>query len=104
MSKYKEKIPQEARSMIEALGEPSRQGLAVMLAEKGELSFKEILLQVKPMNTSTLTHHLKILMKAGLVENHYRKIEGKNDYSFYQLTSLGKHFLRQLGAIKLWAG
>jgi len=98
ITKYKEMIPQEARAMIEALSEPSRQGLAVMLAEKGELSFKEILLQAKPMNSSTLTHHLKILIKAGLVENHYRKIEGKDDYSFYQLTSLGKQFLRQLGA------
>lgn len=99
ITKYKEMIPQEARAMIEALSEPSRQGLAVMLAEKGELSFKEILLQAKPMNSSTLTHHLKILIKAGLVENHYRKIEGKDDYSFYQLTGLGKHFLRQLSAM-----
>jgi DNA-binding PadR family transcriptional regulator len=51
------------------------------------------------MNPSTLNHHLKALMKAGLVENHYRKIEGKEDYSFYQLTELGREFLRRIGAL-----
>ena len=71
----------------------------MMLAEKGELSFRELAQSTQPMNPSTLNHHLKALMKAGLVENHYRNIEGKEDYSFYQLTELGREFLRRIGAL-----
>ena len=99
IAKYKEKIPQETRSILDALREPTRQGLAMMLAERGKLSFTELLQLAEPMNASTLNHHLKVLMKAGLVKNHYRKVEGKDDYSFYQLTELGRDFLKQIGAL-----
>ena len=97
--KYKEKIPSETRTMLDALAEPTRQALTMMLAEKSELSFRELVQLVQPMNPSTLNHHLKTLMKAGLVENHYRKIVGKEDYSFYRLTELGREFLKRIGAI-----
>jgi DNA-binding PadR family transcriptional regulator len=53
----------------------------------------------KPMNASTLNHHIKALMKAGLVKNYYRKVEGKDDYSFYQITDLGRDLLKQIGAL-----
>ena len=97
--RYKEKIPRETRMMLDALAEPTRQALAMLLAEKSELSFRELAQFVQPMNPSTLSHHLKALMKAGLVENHYRKIEGSGDYSFYRLTELGSEFLRRIGAL-----
>lgn len=73
--------------------------MAMLLAEKGELSFRELLELSRPINASTLNHHLKSLMKAGLVKNHYKKVEGKSDYSFYQLTDLGRDFLKQIGAL-----
>jgi DNA-binding transcriptional ArsR family regulator len=97
--RYREKIPSETRAMLDALAEPTRQALAMLLAEKSELSFRELAQLVLPMNPSTLNHHLKALMKAGLVENHYRKIEGNEDYSFYRLTKLGSEFLRRIGAL-----
>ncbi len=97
--KYKEKIPSETRIMLDALAEPTRQALTMMLAEKSELSFRELVQLVQPMNPSTLNHHLKALMKASLVENHYRKIEGNEDYSFYRLTELGREFLKRIGAL-----
>jgi DNA-binding transcriptional ArsR family regulator len=97
--KYKEKIPSETRTILDALAEPTRQALAMMLAEKSELSFRELAQAAQPMNPSTLNHHLKALMKAGLVENHYRKIEGKEDYSFYRLADLGREFLGRIGAL-----
>jgi len=99
MAKYKERIPHETRNILEAMSEPTRQGLAMMLAERGELSFNELLQAARPINASTLNHHLKVLMKAGLVRNYYRKVEGKDDYSFYQLTELGRDFLKQIGAL-----
>jgi len=99
IARYKEKIPQETRSILDALSEPARQGLAMILAEGQELSFKELSQLAKPMNVSTLNHHLKALMKAGLVKNYYRKAEGRDDYSYYQLTELGRDFLKQIGAL-----
>ena len=97
--KYKERIPSETRTILEALAEPTRQSLVMMLAENGEVSFREIAQSAQPMNPSTLNHHLKALMSAGLVQNHFRKIEGKEDYSFYGLTGLGREFLRRIGAV-----
>jgi DNA-binding HxlR family transcriptional regulator len=94
---YKERIPHEIRTLLEALSESSRQGLVMMLADRGELSFKEILHLSRPLNPSTLDHHLKELMKAALVKNHYKKVEGRDDYSFYQLTDFGREFLARIG-------
>jgi DNA-binding transcriptional ArsR family regulator len=78
IQKEDKKIPQEVRGIIEALAEPSRRGIAMIVAENrrkkgGELSFKKLLILVKPMNPSTLNHHLKCLMGSGLVENIYMK-------------------------------
>jgi DNA-binding transcriptional ArsR family regulator len=97
--KYKEKIPSETRIILDALAEPTRQALVMMLAERDEISFRELSHSTKPMNPSTLNHHLKALTGAGLVDNHYRKIEGNQDYSFYALTGLGREFLRRIGAL-----
>jgi len=96
IAKYKDRIPQEIRSILDALSVPTRQSLVMLLAERHELSFRELLQLAKPMNASTLNHHLKALMKAGLVKNYYRKVEGKDDYSFYQLTELGIDFLKHV--------
>ena len=102
IQKDDKKIPQEVRGIIEALAEPSRRGITVILAEntrkKGELSFKELQALVKPMNPSTLTHHLKDLMEAGLVENIYMKKKSTSEYSFYKASELATDFLRMIGA------
>lgn len=97
--RYTEKIPRETRSILDALAEPTRQALVMLLAERNEVSFRELSRSAQPMNPSTLNHHLKALMSAGLAENHYRKVEGSPDYSFYALTSLGKEFLNRIGAL-----
>ena len=102
IQKEDKKIPQEVRGIIEALAEPSRRGITMILAEntrkKGELSFKELLTLVKPMNPSTLNHHLKDLMEAGLVENIYMKKESTSEYSFYKASELATGFLKMIGA------
>lgn len=93
------KIPPEVRRIIENLGEPSKRGITLILAENKELSFKKLLSEVRPMNPSTLNHHLKDLMKAGLVENFYRKKqESSGEYSFYKASALAVDFLKMIGA------
>ena len=98
MQKEDRKIPQEMRKIIESLAEPSKRGITLILAEKGELSFKKLLAEVNPMNPSTLDHHLKGLMKAGLAENYYKKKPDTNEYSFYRSTELAIDFLKLIGA------
>lgn len=102
IQKEDKKIPQEVRGIIEALAEPSRRGITMILVDngkkKGELSFKELLILVKPMNPSTLNHHLKNLMEAGLVENIYMKKEATSEYSFYKASELATDFLKMIGA------
>ncbi|MHB1909339.1 MAG: ArsR/SmtB family transcription factor [Nitrososphaerales archaeon] len=103
IQKEDKKIPQEVRGIIEALAEPSRRGITIILAENsrkkgGALSFKELQALVKPMNPSTLNHHLKDLMEAGLVENIYMKKESTSEYSFYKASELAIDFLKMIGA------
>ena len=48
--KYKEKIPSETRTILDALAEPTRQALVMMLAEKNDVSFRELSRSTQPMN------------------------------------------------------
>lgn len=97
IAEYEEKIPEIRRKIIEALAEASRRTIMMILAgERKGLSFKELLDILKPMNTSTLNHHLKILMRAGMVENTYQKSEEKRVYSIYRQSELGEDSTKAL--------
>jgi DNA-binding transcriptional ArsR family regulator len=50
------------------------------------------------MNPSTLNHHLKDLMEAGLTENIYMKKESTSEYSFYKASELATDLLKLIGA------
>jgi DNA-binding HxlR family transcriptional regulator len=97
---YDKRIPEETRTIVDAFAVPSRRAIMLILQEKGELSFKEILSLVDPMNTSTLTQHLKSLVRSGLVENIYKKTVGTRDYSMYRLSELGDDFLKSMITVK----
>lgn len=57
----------ELVTLLSALAEPTRLRIVCMLAEPaGERAWKDIDL---PIAQSTLSHHLKILRNAGLVQN-----------------------------------
>lgn len=89
------KIPQPVRGFLDALNDQNRRAIMVILIERNELSFKE-LMGAFGFGPSSLTHHLKELMKAGLLENIYRKSEDKDDYSIYKPTELGHDFMMML--------
>ena len=91
IEEYEEKIPEIRRKMIEALAEASRRTIMMILMQKKEgLSFKELLDILQPINNSTLNHHLKILIRAGMIENTYQKSEQKHVYSIYRASELGE--------------
>ena len=98
IEKENQKIPEVVRSLIETLGNPTNRAIVLLLAEKGELSFKELLVIFGSMNVSTVNYHLKDLVSAGAVENHYKKTLSKDEYSFYNITEIGLDFLKLIGA------
>ncbi|MDG6996910.1 MAG: helix-turn-helix transcriptional regulator [Nitrososphaerota archaeon] len=98
IEKENQKIPEVVRSLIETLGNPTNRAIVLLLAEKGELSFKELLNIFGPMNVSTINYHLKSLISAGAIENHYKKTLSKDEYSFYAVTEIGMDFLKLIGA------
>jgi len=100
VQKKNEKFPEVIRRFLDTLDEPSRRAIVIILNENGEMSFKKLLMTLRPMNPSTLTSHLRDLMEAGLVDNHYKKSRSEDEYSFYEITELGADFLKLIGVSK----
>lgn len=99
IEKENRKLPQETRSLIEVSANPTNRAIMLLLVEKGELSFKQLLGFFDSMNVSTLNYNLRNLMSAGALENHYKKSNpSKDEYSFYDITELGLDFLKLMGA------
>jgi ArsR family transcriptional regulator, arsenate/arsenite/antimonite-responsive transcriptional repressor len=64
--------------VFQALGEPARQHIIVLLAETEEMNVAQLTKKVG-LSRPAVSHHLKVLREAGLVaarrdgtENHYR--------------------------------
>ena len=89
-------FPPEIKRALEALGNENRQKIILNLIKKGKLSFSD-LLKITNLNSSTLNFHLRELMKGSLINNFYKKSENQKDYSYYEITSFGKDFLKSLG-------
>ncbi|MBN1391026.1 MAG: hypothetical protein JXA22_10345 [Candidatus Thermoplasmatota archaeon] len=52
------------------------------------VSFKDIVSQ-SGLRPTTAAYHLKILCRTGITEKMFRNHEGRRDYSFYHLTTIG---------------
>lgn len=83
------------KSGLDCLAYQNRRAIIVILIERKELSFKELMLSLA-FSTSSLSYHMKELMKASLVENIYRKSDNKDVYSIYKPTELGHDFMMML--------
>jgi len=96
---YDRKVPEIIRKAMEGFAKREGRAIVMILAEKGELSFQQLAKFIS-MNPGTLNYHLKLLLNARLVENHYKKVESTEEYSFYQLTEFGRNLLKLLGITK----
>jgi ArsR family transcriptional regulator, arsenate/arsenite/antimonite-responsive transcriptional repressor len=67
--------------LFQALGDPVRQDLVLLLAEKVKMNVTDIANQ-SPMSRPTVSHHLKILRGAGIVGTEKR---GKEIFYFLTL-------------------
>jgi len=81
---------------LDALGQENRRKIIQYIVKQGKISFSD-LIKFTGLKSSTLTFHLRELMKASLINNFYVKLEEKRNYSYYELTSFGKDFLKAIG-------
>jgi len=88
-------IPSQLRRAIKALSEDARLAVVVVLLKNGEMTFSE-LSRVLNMSSSNLTHHLKKLIQAALIENFFQRKEDSDEYSFYRATLLAEDFTKNL--------
>jgi DNA-binding transcriptional ArsR family regulator len=88
-------IPSQLRRAIKALSEDARLAVLVVLLKNGEMTFSE-LSRALDMSSSNLTHHLKKLIQAALVENYFQRREDTEEYSFYKPTLLAEDFARNM--------
>ena len=98
IEEYANEMPVELRRAIEALNDDFRLAIFFVLLKNGDLSFTQIMneLEIPRKDSSTLSHHLKILEKGALIKNEYAKKEGLGSYSFYNLTEFGEDILNGL--------
>ncbi|MBN1539196.1 MAG: winged helix-turn-helix transcriptional regulator [Candidatus Thermoplasmatota archaeon] len=68
-----------------------RMGIMDILYENGGdgTSFKDLARRTG-IGPTKLAYHLKIICGKGLAEKRYRNEDGRRDYSFYHITSLGE--------------
>lgn len=92
MEEYLNEIPLIVRNAIRALCDESRQGILLFLKINGKKSFTEIYKELN-ISKNNLSHHIKILMKYGLIYNFFTENKFKNKYSFYELSKIGSAFL-----------
>lgn len=91
-------IPSQLRRAIKALSEDARLAILVVLLKNGEMTFSEVS-RALGMSSSNLTHHLKKLIQAALVENYFQRKEDSEEYSFYKPTLLAEDFARNMFGI-----
>lgn len=95
MSKYRKELPLVIREALKGLCDEKRQGILIYLKNKGPKSFIDISREFD-ISKSNLSHHLKNLIKAGLIYNFYKKNELNDKYSYYEISKLGKIIIENL--------
>ncbi|MDG7034714.1 MAG: winged helix-turn-helix transcriptional regulator [Nitrososphaerota archaeon] len=86
-------FPEELKESLIALSDDNRGKILMTLSDaKHGLSYTQLLERVE-LRKGNLTHHLKVLMKAGLVRNFSKKrLRGPYD-SYYEVTNFGNRMI-----------
>ena len=92
----KSDFPPEISRALDALGQEKRREIIKLIINKKKISFSELVDNTN-LSSSTISFHLKELMKASLINNYYTKPENPGGkYSFYEITEFGKDFCNAL--------
>lgn len=95
MKKQFEELPLVIRNCIKGLSDEKRQSILIYLLREGPKSFIDICNEFN-ISKSNLSHHLKVLVRYGLLYNYYNKNEFNDKYSFYKISNLGKYIITML--------
>ena len=74
--------------LLKSLSNKFRFFILLILNRKESHSFSDIMGYNK--NMTNLANHLKKLELGGLIQNYFKKVEDRDNYSFYKLTITGK--------------
>lgn len=88
-------VPSQLRRAIKTLSEEARLAILIVLLKNGEMTFSELSRAVD-MSSSNLTHHLRKLVQAALVENYFQRRQDSEEYSFYKGTVFAEDFARNV--------
>jgi len=89
------KLPQKFVDMAEALAHKTRRLIFELLLDNPSLSFNQIMKKIN-IERASLAYHLRILSKAGLINNFYDKRQGIKDHSYYEISAFGKNISKEL--------
>ncbi len=92
MENYINEIPLVVKNSLKALCDENRQGILIYLLRSGSKSFIEISKELK-ISKNNLSHHIKTLLRFGLIYNFYNKNKFADKYSFYEISKLGKRII-----------
>lgn len=92
MNKQNDLFPPEIVNAMTCFIVDTRQMIFSALLNNHELSFTEI--EKLGISAGNLTHHLPVMMKAGLIEKHIRSNSQEPFDSFYSVTQFGKDFIK----------
>ena len=95
LERYINELPLVVRNSIKALSDEKRQSILISLLKNGSRSFTEISEELK-ISKNNLSHHIKTLMRYGLVYNFYNRNENNDKYSFYEISKLGRKLIDML--------
>ncbi len=92
MENYINEMPLVVRNVLKGLCNENRQGILIYLLRNGSKSFIEISKELNILK-NTLSHHIKILIRYGLIYNFYNRNDFADKYSFYEISKLGKRMI-----------
>lgn len=95
MERYINKLPLIVRNSLKALNDEKRQSILIYLLKEGPKSFSEICKDLI-ISKNNFSHHIKILIRFGLIYNYYNRNEYDDKYSFYEISKLGREFIELL--------
>lgn len=82
---------------LDAMAEETRFTVLYLLADRGELPLSE-LERLLDRESNALHHHLRTLLRTGLVERRKRRVDDRRR-SFYRLTAPGEDLVEPLLAL-----
>lgn len=98
MNENKNRIPLVIRNAIKGINDENRQFILDSLMTDGAKSFTTLKNELQ-LSKSNLSHHLHVLLRYGLIYNFFKEKKTNYEYSYYEISKLGKLIIENLSSI-----